>query len=174
MLYTQTIGKSMPNGYAGSYSRQPDSVIDTHALSSAHGTPNVRFGMGVVVSGNDGEVTLPASGATADHFVGVAVREVKSALDFLNQNEGVYRPGEPVAVIKRGCVNVVCQKGTPKAGGAVHMRIAENEAYPNAAAGGFEAEADGENTVQLTNCQWKGRADANGIAELRILTIINA
>ena len=28
--------------------------------------------------------------------------------------------------------------------------------------------------VQLTNCQWAGPADANGVAELRILTMNNA
>ena len=54
------------------------------------------------------------------------------------------------------------------------MRLAENASYPAAVIGGFEAEADGENTAKLENCQWKGIADANGIAELRILTIINA
>ena len=30
------------------------------------------------------------------------------------------------------------------------------------------------NTLQLTNCQWGGPADANGIAELVILTKLNA
>ena len=38
--------------------------------------------------------------------------------------------------------------------------------------GGFEAEADSTsaNTVKLTGCQWGGSADANGVAELVILT----
>ena len=34
--------------------------------------------------------------------------------------------------------------------------------------GGFEAEADGANTVALSNAQWNGPADSNGVAELRI------
>lgn len=40
------------------------------------------------------------------------------------------------------------------------------------AVGGFEAEADSTsaNTVKLTGCQWGGSADANGVAELVILT----
>ena len=62
----------------------------------------------------------------------------------------------------------------PKLGGAVYIRIAESESYPGAAVGGFEAEADGANTVQLTNCQWAGAADVNKVAELRILTMNNA
>lgn len=168
----QAIGKTMTNGYAGSYSRQPDSVIDSHPLT---GEANVNFGLAVVYdSENDGGVVLPATGTTATQFLGVALREVKSALNYLDQNTGSYVPGDAVPVLKRGCVNVLCQRGTPAIGGAVYLRITANGTYPNAVVGGFEAEADTTNTVQLTNCQWKGTADVNGIAEMRIMTIINA
>ena len=56
------------------------------------------------------------------------------------------------------------------------LRVTANESPPTAPVGGFEAEADKTpaNTVQLTNCQWGGPADANGIAELVILTKLNA
>lgn len=54
------------------------------------------------------------------------------------------------------------------------MRIKVNDSFPNAVVGGFEAVADSENSVKLTNAQWAGAADANGIAELRILTMLNA
>ena len=64
--------------------------------------------------------------------------------------------------------------GSPQLGGAVYVRVTANESYPTAAAGGFEAEADGANTVQLTGCQWAGTADADGVAELRILTMQSA
>ena len=59
-------------------------------------------------------------------------------------------------------------------GGAVYVRITANATYPNAVVGGFEAASDTTNSVQLTNAQWAGTADANGIAELRILTMLNA
>lgn len=168
----QVIGKTMNHGYAGSYARQPDSVIDSHPLT---GTANVPFGLAVVRdTTNAHAVVLPTDSTTAAQFLGVAVREIKSAIDYLNQNIGQYTPGEAVPVIKRGCVNVKCQKGTPKAGEAVYLRIKANASYESAVVGGFEAEADSANTVQLTNCQWKGEADANGIAEMRIMTIINA
>lgn len=170
-LHTQTIGKTMTHGYAGSYSRQPDSVIDTHAVLS--GDSGILFGTAVVYA-NGGTVALPKSDSTAADFVGVVVREVKSATDFLNQNEGKYYNGEAAPVMKRGCVNVICQKGTPTIGGAVYLRIKVNEGYPNAVIGGFEAEADDTNTVKLTNCQWSGGADTNRVAEMRILTMINA
>lgn len=170
----QVIGTSMPHGYAGNYSRQPDMVVDTHPLT---GSENIPFGAPVVMAGN-GAVTAWGEDSTAGKFLGVAVREVKSALDFMNQNEGEYRPGEAIPVMKRGCVNVICQAGTPGPGGKVYVRIKTNSAKPNAVVGGFEAAEDKAESVTytelLTNAQWKGSADANGVAELRILTIINA
>lgn len=164
----QVIGQNMPNGYAGSYARQPDMVVDT---SPAAGV--IPFGAGLVYDGS--AVELPGDSSTAAQFVGVAVREVKSATDYLNQNVGQYNIGDAVPVMKRGCVNVICQNGSPALGGAVYLRVKLNsETYPNAVVGGFEAAADSTNSVQLTNCQWAGTADANGVAEMRIMTIINA
>lgn len=168
----QVIGQVMNNGYAGSYSRQPDMVADSHPLT---GSSNVPFGAVVVYGAkNDGGVVLPTDSTTAAQFLGVALREVKSATDYLNQNTGAYVQGDAVPVMKRGCVNVLCQRGTPAIGGAVYLRVKYNSSYANAVVGGLEAEADDANTVRLTNCQWKGTADANGIAEMRILTILNA
>lgn len=168
----QVIGKTMPHGYAGSYARQPDSVIDSHPLT---GDANVQFGLAVVRDAtNKHAVVLPTSTSTAAQILGVAVREVKSATDYLNQDVGQYVPGEAVPVLKRGCVNVKCQNGTPAPGGTVYVRIAENSGVSGAVIGGFEATADDTKSVALTNAQWKGEADENGIAEIRIMTIINA
>ena len=168
----QVIGKTMPHGYAGSYARQPDSVLDSHPLT---GDAYVPFGLAVVRdTTNVHAVVLPGEATTATQFLGVALREIKSAVEYLNQNEGKYAPGQAVPVMKRGCVNVKCQNGTPAVGGKVYLRVKANNSYPNAVVGGFEASADSTNSVELTNCQWKGEADANGIAEMRIMTIINA
>lgn len=171
-LHPQNIGTSMPHGFAGSYARQPDMVVNTRP---AGGTDQIAFGMALKYNDN-GAVVPMGSGSSATQFVGVAAREIKSALNYLDQNVGAYAPGEAVPVFMRGCVNVKCQNGTPKLGGAVYVRVAANAALPNAVLGGFEAVVDSTaaNTVQLTNCQWAGSADANGVAELRILTINNA
>ena len=171
-LHPQNIGMTMPHGFAGSYARQPDMVVNTRP---AGGTAQIPFGAALMYDGN-GAVIPMGAGATAEKFVGVAAREIKSALNYLDQDVGTYAPQEAVPVFMRGCVNVKCQSGTPKLGGAVYVRVAENAALPNAAVGGFEAVADSTaaNTVLLANCQWAGPADANGVAELRILTIINA
>lgn len=169
-LHPQTIGASMPHGFAGSYARQPDMIVNTHP---AGGTNEIHFGTPLKY-GASGTVIPMGDAATAAEFVGIASRELKSSLSYLDQNTGVYAPGEAVSVFKRGAVNVKCQKGAPALGGAVYIRITANPTYSTAAVGGFEAEADGANTIQLTNCQWAGTADSNGVAELRILTMQNA
>ena len=168
------IGKTMLHGYAGSYARQPDMVVDTHPLEGDEG---LRFG-DAVVYGTSGAVKPLGAEGTAEAFLGVAVKEIKSTTDYLNQNEGRYQPDEAVPVMKRGCVNVICQSGTPKPGGKVYIRTKANPAKPNAVVGGFEAAEDQGDTVTytelLTNVQWKGTSDANGVAELCILTRNNA
>lgn len=168
-LNPQVIGTTMTNGYAGSYARQPDMIVNTRV---AGGEANIPFGAPLVYS--SGAVVQMGASATATQFVGVAGREIKSSLTYLDQTPGEYAPGDPVSVFQRGSINVFCQRGTPALGGAVYVRIAANGSYPSAVVGGFEAEADTSNTVQLTNCQWGGAPDANGITELVILTRNNA
>lgn len=164
----QTIGKTMPHGYAGSYSRQPDSVINSRPAGAA-----IAFGIGVAYDSAMNVVPMGTAGAK-NSFIGVAVREIKSATDYLNQNAGAYVPGEAVPVMMRGSVNVKCQRSTPSLGGAVYIRTAVNDSYEDCVIGGFEAEADEGKTTLLGNCQWGGPADENGIAELIILTRANA
>ena len=160
-LKSQTIGRNMPHGFAGSYARQPDMIVNTAPLGGAtvilFGTPLVR--------GENGAVLPMGDGNTGNQFIGVAGREVKSPAEFFNQDVGQYAPAEPVSVFQRGCINVKCQKGEPAIDGTVYVRVAASEGY---SVGGFEAEADGANVVALSNAQWNGPADNNGVAELRI------
>lgn len=168
-LNPQVIGTTMTAGYAGSYARQPDMIVETRP---AGGSANIPFGAPLVYS--TGTVVQMGASATAAQFVGVAGREIKSSLSYLEQTPGQYAPGDPVSVFQRGSIQVYCQRGTPALGGAVYVRITANASYETAVVGGFEAAADSTNTVQLTNCQWGGAPDANGIAELVILTRNNA
>ena len=168
-LNPQVIGTAMTAGFAGSYARQPDMIVNTRP---AGGSANIPFGAPLVYS--DGAVVQMGASATAAQFVGVAGREIKSSLTYLDQTPGEYAPGDPVSVFQRGSIQVYCQRGTPALGGAVYVRITANASYQSAVVGGFESEADSTNSVQLTNCQWGGAPDANGIAELVILTRLNA
>lgn len=169
-LHPQNIGANMPHGFAGSYARQPDMIVNTRP---AGGADQIVFGTPLKYDTNGAVIPMGAA-STAAQFVGVAAREIKSALNYLTQGVGAYAPGEAVPVFMRGSINVKCQNGTPALGGKVYVRTAANESIPTGVVGGFEAVADGENTVELTNCQWAGAADTNGIAELRILTMNNA
>ena len=160
-LTPQTIGLNMSHGFAGSYARQPDMIVNTAPLG---GTAVIAFGT-PLVRGENGAVIPMGAGNTGNQFIGVAGWEVKSPAGFFNQNEGQYAPEEPVSVFQRGCINVKCQKGSPSIDGTVYVRVTASDDY---VVGGFEAEADGTNTVALVNAQWNGTADNNGVAELRI------
>ena len=170
-LNPQVIGKEMPHGFAGCYARQPDMIVETRP---AGGEANIVFGAPLVY-GEDGVSVAPAGATfTADKFVGVAGFEIKSVLTYFDQAVGQYGPGEPVSVFQRGSINVKVHDGAPALGGAVYVRTKTSETYTTGVVGGFSATNDTGNVVQLTNCQWGGPADANGIAELVILTKLNA
>ncbi len=168
-LNPQVIGETLTAGFAGSYARQPDMIVNTRP---AGGTAAIPFGAPLKYDGT--AVVQMGASDTADKFVGVAGREIKSSLTYLEQSPGQYAPSDPVSVFQRGSIQVFCQRGTPALGGPVYVRTVANPSYSSAVVGGFEAEADSTNTEELTNCQWGGAPDANGIAELVILTRLNA
>lgn len=166
VTFTQNIGTTMPHGMAGSYARQPDMIVNTFPAGGA-----LPFGAPVKLV--DGKAVRMGEGDTAAVFLGIAAREFKSALTFLDQSEGFYDVNEAASIFQRGSINAMCQKGTPAYGGKVYVRIAANESYSTAVVGGFEAEADGANTIELPGCMWMGPKDANGVAELRVTTYPN-
>lgn len=169
-LNPQVIGKDMPHGFAGMYARQPDMIVETRP---AGGAANIPFGAPLVYDSSK-NVVQAGTGFTAAAFAGVAGSEIKSALTYLDQQAGQYAPGEAVSVFQRGSINVKCYDGTPSLGGTVYVRTAESDTYTTGVVGGFSATNESGSTVALTNCQWGGPADANGIAELVILTRANA
>lgn len=169
-LNPQIIGKEMPHGFAGSYARQPDMIVETRP---AGGETAIPFGAPLVYDATKPAVVAAGAGFTAAAFAGVAGAEIKTALTYLTQQEGQYAPGEPVSVFQRGSINVKAY-GTPALGGTVYVRTAASDTYTTEPVGAFTATNESGDTVALTNCQWGGAADANGIAELVILTKLNA
>lgn len=167
----QAIGITMNYGYPGSFARNADCLIGNHIVKSTDSTgPN--FGDPVVLN-SDNTISKFGASNTAAQFSGVAVREVKQNVNYY-PTAGSYSPGAPSDVIKRGNVSVVCNVGTPTAGGAVYIRITANGAIPAGVVGGFEAAADGTNTIQLTNAKFAtGLMDANNVTELAIMSRIN-
>lgn len=170
-LNPQVIGKEMPHGFAGCYARQPDMIVETRP---AGGEAAIPFGAPLVYDATKPAVVAAGAGFTAATFAGVAGCEIKSALTYLDQQAGQYAPGDAVSVFQRGSINVKCYDGTPALGGTVYVRTGTSETYTTGVVGGFSANNESGKTVALTNCQWGGAADANGIAELVILTRANA
>lgn len=161
----KTIGIMMNNGYPGTQSRTVDAIIQNRV---AEGT--IAFGQAVVLTDTN-KWRLVKTGDTAAVVAGVAVREVVQANTFDPQSNPDYVAGMPCDVMVRGNCTVKCQRGTPKSGTAVYVRITANNQYPNAVVGGFEAQADDANTIQVSNIEWTtGVIDANNNTEITIKT----
>lgn len=161
----KAIGISMLSGYAGTQSRTADAIIQNRIAKS-----NISFGHAVVLT-NDNKWDNVVEGTTAAQIAGIAVREVVQANTFDPQSNPDYMAETPCDVMVRGNCTVKCQRGTPKSGDAVYVRVKANVIYQDAVVGGLEATADDANTVQVTNIEWTtGVMDANGMAEITIKT----
>lgn len=161
----KAIGISLLSGYAGTQSRTADAIIQNRVAKN-----NIAFGHAVVLT-NDNKWDNVVEGTTAAQIAGIAVREVVQANTFDPQSNPDYMAETPCDVMVRGNCTVKCQRGTPKSGDAVYVRVKANVAYQDAVVGGLEATADPENTVQVANIEWTtGVMDANGMTEITIKT----
>lgn len=161
----KAIGISLLSGYAGTQSRTADAIIQNRVAKN-----NIAFGHAVVLT-NDNKWDNVVEGTTAAQIAGIAVREVVQANTFDPQSNPDYMAETPCDVMVRGNCTVKCQRGTPKSGDAVYVRVKANTTYQDAVVGGFEATADTANTVQVTNIEWTtGVMDANGMTEITIKT----
>ena len=161
----KSIGISLNVGYPGTLSRTADSVVQNRV---AAGT--IAFGQAVIL--NTSNQWAPVTSATvAASIAGIAIREVIQANTYDPQSNPNYVANAPADVAVRGNVTVNCQRGTPTSGTAVYVRVAANATYPTAVVGGFEATADGANTIQVPNIEWTtGVVDSNNNAEVTIKT----
>jgi hypothetical protein len=169
-----SIGTSLPFGYGGTISRQtPAPSIEAKPV--ADDSDNILFGQPVVLN-SDNTFDAPTSTTlTAANFAGVAVAVAQQNNTYPPDNaSGFFAPESMADVMQSGVIIVQVQRGTPTAGGAVYVRTQLSTESPALVIGGFEAQADGSQTVQLTNCSWNtGIVDANGMAELKVKTINN-
>lgn len=129
-----TIGTSMNAGFAGSYSRNGDEIVESKQASSASTynngstiTNNINFGDvvvlvpdatggtyvdGAVFIAGGGTFQLGANGNITSSFAGFAVRQIKQQLTInafggatsANAQLGYFAPGNPTDVIVRGSV----------------------------------------------------------------------
>ena len=161
----RVIGTSLNIGYPGTPSRSAASIIQNRIADAV-----IAFGQAVILKSTNKWATVTDSTVAAD-IAGIAVREVVQANTFDPQSNPDYVANAPCDVMVRGNCTVKCQRGTPAAGTAVYVRVKANSTYQNAVVGGFEASADGSNTIQVPNIEWTtGSVDANGVAEVTIKT----
>lgn len=175
-------------GFLGNVSRLGERVIAARPVKA--NTPNpINFGDGVVIvpdatGGTYQSIADFIAGAgtfTATSLAGVAVRNVKTNLLYIGLGNvqtpqiGQYAPGSIAEILERGSITVKINNGTPASQGPVFVRKTANGAIPAGVVGGFEAVADGTNTVQLTGVVFRtGVLDANGVAEITLLTRLAA
>ena len=161
----KAIGISLNVGYPGTQSRQADAIIQNRVAKA-----EIAFGQAVILT-EDNKWDIVGSTTTAAQVAGIAVREVVQANTFNPQSNPNYLPGSPADVMVRGNCTVKCQRGTPKAGNAVYVRIAANESYADAVVGGFEAQDDAGKVIKVDNIEWTtGVMDADGNAEVTVKT----
>lgn len=164
----KAIGISMNYGYPGNYARTPDDIVASRLLNAASAA--VPFGAAVCVK-DDNTYEAVGSDTTVADVAGIALRVVKQAISYNEQNYTEYKPGQYMSVLERGAATVVCNVGTPKANGKVYVRIKENASVANGVVGGFEAAADGANTIEIPNMRWtSGAMDTNRVCEVTLLT----
>lgn len=160
-----TLGIKMGIGYEGNVSRTNETVIQPRKAAE-----DLRFGQAVILNPDNTYASVDASTVATD-IAGVTVRTVKQSNTFYPQSNSVHIAGGMCDVLARGQITVRCQRGTPEAGGAVYVRIAENASYEDALVGGFEAASDGTNSVLVPNLEWtSGAKDTNDMAELTVKT----
>lgn len=161
----KVIGIAMNVGYPGTQSRQADAIIQNRIANGV-----IAFGAPVKLLDTNKWGAIGA-GDAADDVAGIAVREVVQANTYDPQSNPDYVANMPCDVMVRGNCIVKCQRGTPKAGGTVYVRIAANDTYPDAVVGGIEALADTTNTIAVSNMEFTtGVMDSNGNVEITIKT----
>jgi hypothetical protein len=153
------------NGPIGSISQTDFPLVSPRQVNPTD-TNNIGFGDPTVLNANSTVSSVKqflANGGTltANTPLGIAKDAVETNGYYpLNGGTampaGQYPPGVIANILTRGTINVKINNGVPAgAGSPVYVRIAANAAIPNGVVGGFEAVADGTNTVQIPNIVFK-------------------
>lgn len=151
----------MPAGIPGTLSRSAaQSTVDTVSLTANSFT---AYGLGGLIDAVTGNFRIPAAGDAA--ISGVLVRPFPTGAS----QDGLGTSTPPTSGLAdrllRGYVSVLLGGATAaKKDGAVYCRI--QNAAAGKPVGGFEAAADGGNTVLVANAVFTGPADGSGNVEI--------
>lgn len=168
----KVIGKNLPYGYRGAVSRTPDTIITTLVNT---GDDPIQYGEPVVFDAGTGGVRkIKSTDTTNANIVGIAVRRIGQP--YADNDQGwYYASGDAVDVLVRGsiCVELASATGLAAKGNVYVYNGSKAASVTGHDAGNIAAAADSSNndTVQIPNAIFTiGKADANNIAEITILT----
>jgi hypothetical protein len=171
-----TIGKTLPNGYPGTFGQQGPKVVTTFPnIGNAEmdfGSPIFSLSGGVAAVGSTGLTP------TAVNFKGVAAAHVTRANEYLAQSLGGYTQNQAVPCFEEGGIMVYVGNSAvnaPVIDGPVYVRVAGGTT--NMPVGEFEAAPDGTtpaNTILITTVTFGSTADSNGVALLILKTRNNS
>lgn len=157
----------MPSGIPGSVNRNEHSTIVPEITLSTN--PPTSYGVPVVMDPTFLKIRPVGAGDTADMVYGINVRPYPTVgQPLVNDPLGVNVPSSAgiTNILTRGYISVLLG-GTVAAAkrGRVYVRIASASA--GKPIGGFEAVADGANTIVLPDhTRFVGPADAQGNTEI--------
>ncbi|WP_175974632.1 hypothetical protein [Burkholderia sp. BCC1047] len=156
----------MPAGFAGDLQRAEVATIEPQQIDSA--APPTVFGVAVkLVNGKIQPINNAADTAALVYGVNLRPYPIQG-----NGTDPLGTSTPPTSgvtdVLKRGYVNVALGGTTPATkGGTVYVRVAA--AAAGKPLGGFEAAADGTNTVAMpASWYFTGPGDTYGITEIAV------
>lgn len=161
-------GKTLPFGFRGAVSRQPDTLIQSFTNT---GEENIDFGEPVVFDATKNGVRKIKSSdteAASAPIIGIAVRRVGQP--YADSPDGYfYAPGDTLDVLVRGSIMVELKdKASLAARGKVYVCNGSDESKP---AGSIVCAADTTKTLEVPNAIFAtGNCDGNNIAEVTILS----
>ncbi len=150
-------GKSLPFGFRGAVSRQPDTLIQSYTNV---GNANILFGAPVVYDVTNGGVrALATSGDSASDIIGIAVRRMGQP--YSDDAQGwYYKKGDTVDVLVRGSIMVELKATTGIA--------ARGQLYADPSDG--ELTSVSTSNLAVPNAKFTtGKYDSDKIAEVTIL-----
>lgn len=163
----------LPAGIPGTVHRMENAEIITETTDPAF--PFRAYGIPMVINAANGRVRPVQAGDTDADIYANLVRTFPGSAptDWNAQGLGQSVPpagSKPrnISAQIRGYIDVkVNGPAAVTKNGAVFVRVAQGATDPVLQPiGGYEAAADGANTIQLTRCRFRGPADAYGNTEL--------
>lgn len=150
-------GKTLPYGFRGAVSRQPDTLIQPYTNV---GDDAIQFGAPVVFDAtNKGVRALKSTDATASDIIGIAVRRIGQPYAD-DANGWYYKKGDVVDVLVRGSIAVELKATTGIA--------ARGQVYVDPEDG--ELTSVSTDALAVPNAKFaSGNYDSNNIAEITIL-----